>query len=181
MRRVMIIGQPGSGKSTFARAMGALTFLPVYHVDRIHWQSGWIARPRAETTRLCAAIEAKPAWIFEGGHSATWHNRLARADTLIWLDLPVGARLGRIARRTVRWWGRTRPDLPDGCPEQMSLAFWRYVWRTRATGRARCAELMARAGPGHAIHHLEGARAARSYLAALRRAVAVGNLGIPHR
>ncbi|MGB3409246.1 MAG: AAA family ATPase, partial [Jannaschia sp.] len=72
MRRVMIIGQPGSGKSTFARAMGELTFLPVHHIDRIHWKPGWIERSRAEKTRLCEEVHSQDAWIFEGGHSATW-------------------------------------------------------------------------------------------------------------
>ncbi|MGB3406988.1 MAG: AAA family ATPase, partial [Jannaschia sp.] len=111
----------------------------------------------------------------------TWPARLARADTVIWLDVGVGLRLWRIARRTLRWWGRTRPDLPDNCPEQLSLDFWRYIWRTRQSGRAACARLIARADRGQTIHHLRSPAEARRYLDALRRAAAVGTLGIPHR
>ncbi|WP_082484690.1 type II toxin-antitoxin system HicB family antitoxin [Pseudomonas sp. Leaf129] len=48
MRRVMIIGQPGSGISTLAHKMGTLTGLPVFHIDTIHWQSGWIERSTQE-------------------------------------------------------------------------------------------------------------------------------------
>ena len=89
MRRIMIIGQPGSGKSTFARELGAITHLPVFHIDHIHWQSGWVERPGPEKDRLCADVHAQDKWIFEGGHSTTWPERLDRADTLIWLDLPL--------------------------------------------------------------------------------------------
>ena len=181
MRRAMIIGQPGSGKSTLARTLGEITHLPVVHIDRIHWQPGWVERPRAEKTRLCEAVHATPEWIFEGGHSATWPCRLARADTLVWLDLPVGLRLRRVAARTLRWWGRSRPDLPDGCPEQLAPEFLRYIWRTRTSGRAACARLFAQAGPGVEAHRLRSPAEVRAFVGAVRRAMASGALGLPHR
>lgn len=138
MQRIMIVGQPGSGKSTLARALGTCTGLPVVHIDHIHWQPGWIARARDEKTRLCLAVEAQEAWIFEGGHSVTWQNRLARADMLIWLDVPVLLRFWRVIKRTAIWHGKVRPDLPDNCPEGFhseTWPFWRYIWRTRRSGR----------------------------------------------
>ncbi len=83
MQRVMIVGQPGSGKSTLARRLGERTGLPVVHIDTIHWQPGWIERSPDEKTRLCLEVEARDRWIFEGGHSTTWENRVARADLQI--------------------------------------------------------------------------------------------------
>jgi adenylate kinase family enzyme len=121
MQRVMIIGQPGSGKSTLARALGACTELPVYHIDKIHWMTGWRERPTEEKSRLCSEVHAKDAWIFEGGHSRTWPERINRADTLIWLDHELTLRLWRILRRTLKHHGETRPDLPD-C--RSSVAHW---------------------------------------------------------
>jgi adenylate kinase family enzyme len=143
MQRVMIVGQPGSGKSTLARALGARTGLPVVHIDLIHWQPGWKERSREEKTRLCREVEARESWIFEGGHSATWDERLARADMLVWIDRPVGLRLRRVLGRTWRSYGRTRPDLPDGCPEQLRTLpeFIRFIWRTRHSARDRIARL----------------------------------------
>ena len=66
MRRVMVVGGPGSGKSTFARALSAKTGLPVFHMDLIHWLPGWVERPSAEKSRLTKKVHAKEAWIFEG-------------------------------------------------------------------------------------------------------------------
>lgn len=181
MRRVMIIGQPGSGKSTLARAVGEIAHLPVVHMDHIHWKSGWVERDRDEKTRMCQEVQRRPEWVFEGGHSATWAERLERADTLIWLDMPLGLRLWRVTRRTAMMWGRTRPDLPDGCPEQFNAAFFGFIWRTRTTGRANCARLFDRVPQEKAAHHLRRPRDVSAYLTALRRAAKVGNLGISHR
>jgi adenylate kinase family enzyme len=57
MDRIMIVGPPGSGKSTLARVLGERTGLPVLHIDKIHWQHGWIERSKAEKTRLCQEAE----------------------------------------------------------------------------------------------------------------------------
>lgn len=169
MQRVMIIGQPGSGKSHMAREMGQITGLPVVHIDHIHWKPGWVERDRTEKTRLCREVHAREAWIFEGGHSVTWPERLERADTIIWLDFGVELRLWRVIRRTVRYHGRSRPDLPDGCPEQFTAEFFSWIWRTRNTARANIARLVAAAPPEKAVHHLTSRGEVARFLADLRR------------
>ncbi|WP_197742768.1 DNA topology modulation protein FlaR [Lentilitoribacter sp. Alg239-R112] len=137
-KRIMIIGQPGSGKSTLAAKLGAVTSLPVYHIDReVHWLPNWVERDRADKTRLCCEISAKDEWIFEGGHSSTWEERLARADMLIWLDAPLWLRYWRVIKRTIKHHGKPRPDLPNGCPERFEWEFMHFIWRTRHKARAR--------------------------------------------
>ncbi len=131
MRRVMIIGQPGAGKSTLARELGKALNLPVVHIDRFHWQEGWVARDPTERDSLCHQAHAQDAWIIEGGNSPTWPERIARCDTLIWIDIPVWARLWRICKRTIRHIGRSRDDMPANCPERFDLLFLKWVWDTR--------------------------------------------------
>jgi adenylate kinase family enzyme len=181
MQRVMIIGQPGSGKSTVARALGGITHLPVVHIDHIHWKSGWVGRSKPERDALCEQVQAREKWIFEGGQSSTWPERLARADTLIWLDIPLGVRLWRVFWRTVRYWGRNRPDMPDGCPERFNWEFLRWIWDTRHSSRDAMRQLYDAVPPEKSKYHLTSARKVTQFLTSLRAAVAVGNLGISHR
>lgn len=137
MRRVMIMGPPGSGKSTLARKLGARLGLPVIHLDQIFWRPGWIESPadafRAEIDR----IAARPAWIIEGNYTVTADSRLARADTLVYLDVPAWLSLTRILRRIVTTHGRTRVDLTPGCPERLDLAFLRFTWTWNRLRRDR--------------------------------------------
>lgn len=146
VQRVMIVGQPGSGKSWLALQIGRRLGLPVYHMDHIHWQAGWVERDGAEKLRLCAQVEALDHWVFEGNFTATAPNRTARADLVIWLDLPVGLRLWRVTWRLITGFGRRRPDMAQGCPERLgreTVSFYRYICATRTTGRARIAGVLA--------------------------------------
>jgi adenylate kinase family enzyme len=167
VQRVMIVGGPGSGKSTLARELGARTGLPVHHIDHIHWQPGWVERDRAEKTRLCHAVHRQERWIFEGGHSVTWPERLARADTLVWLDLPVLLRQWRVIRRTFRHLGQSRPDLPDGCPERFDAgnwAFYRYIWQSRRRMRAMIGAIFADPPAHLTLHRLATQGQVRRFL-----------------
>ncbi len=133
-QRFMIAGSAGSGKSTLARILGERTGLPVFHMDHIHWKPGWTERGQSEKTALIAEVVAKQKWILEGNHSRTFDSRIKRAQVLIWLDLPVAVCLFRVARRTLRYRGQTRPDLPPNCPERLdaeTLKFLIYVWQSR--------------------------------------------------
>ena len=144
MQRVMIVGQPGSGKSTLARELGAVTGLPVFHMDHIHWKSGWVMRADDERLAMHEEVVAQEAWIFEGGFSNGHPTRAARADTLVWLDVGVWTRLWRVTSRYVRYFGRERPDLPEGCPESLgwhNLEFYAFIWRTRNSSRQKLVRL----------------------------------------
>jgi adenylate kinase family enzyme len=163
VKRVMVVGGPGSGKSTLAVELGRRTGLPVRHMDLIHWHPGWVERDMAEKDRLTREVHAEDAWIFEGGHSRTYEDRASRADTLIWLDLPVALRLWRVLGRWWRWHGQTRPDLPANCPERIDPAFIRFILRTRRSGPAKIARLIER-HPHLEVHHLRSGAELRRFL-----------------
>ncbi len=169
MQRVMICGGPGSGKSTLARIMGERLALPVYHMDQIHWTPGWVERPKAEKTPLVLDIVRKDAWVFEGGHSVTYPDRVARADTFIWLDLPVSLRFFRVVWRTIRDHGKVRPDMAPDCPEGFhneTWAFWKWIWQTRYSARIKLAAIAD--SPGHlTIHHLRSRSQVKAFIANL--------------
>ncbi|MEM7318225.1 MAG: AAA family ATPase [Pseudomonadota bacterium] len=167
MQRVMIVGGPGSGKSTLARQLGARTGLPVFHMDHIHWMAGWTERPKPEKIALAREVEARPAWIFEGGLSATYDTRAARADTLIWLDLPVGLRMWRVTKRLAAHWGQQRPDMAKGCRETLHRGtpeFYHFIWRTRRTSRQRIKRLIMESRHELTVVHLRHRREVADFL-----------------
>ena len=171
MQRVMILGGPGSGKSTLARVLGERTGLPVHHMDMIHHLPGWQERPLPEKIEMAHAVERGAAWIFEGGLSATYDHRAARADTIIWLDLGVGLRLWRVTKRLFRYLGQTRPDLPEGCKERLhpeTLAFYGFIWRTLHTSRARILRLLKEQPEGKIVVCLRNPAEVQRYLDGLR-------------
>ena len=166
MQRVMIIGQPGSGKSTLAARLGEITGLPVFYIDReVHWKPGWIERTPLEKAILCAEIHAKDEWIFEGGHSSTWPDRLDRADTLVWIDLPLSLRLWRVVRRTIVHHGRSRPEMPENCPERFNREFFEWIWVTRKTGRQIAQKLASLAPSDKNLAHLRSRKEVAFWLA----------------
>lgn len=154
VKRVMIVGQPGSGKSTLARTMGSILNLPVIHIDLIHWKSGWVERASPEKDILCSEVHAQDKWVFEGGRSPTWPERLDRADVLVWLDLPLRLRAWRVFWRTIKHWGKSRPDLPKGCPERFSWHFTKWIWTSRNTQRTKMQRLYDAAPPGKQKYRL---------------------------
>ena len=164
MQRVMIIGQPGSGKSTLARALGEATGLPVYHIDQIHWMPGWVERPKPDKIALATEVQNRPEWILEGGLGATKEHRLSRCDTLINLDFSLSLRAWRVFKRTLLHYGKTRPDLPEDCPDRFNGEFLKWIWDTRTIGKQSNLRWMAMAGPDVAVHHLRTPSQVRDFL-----------------
>ena len=129
--------------------------------------SGWVARSRHEKDRLTHEVHNRERWILEGGHSSTYDERVARADTFIWLDVPVLLRLWRVLHRSVVYNGRCRPDLPDGCPEQFNwqtVEFLRFIWRTRESSRAKLLKIYSNPPANLATHRLGSRGAVRDFL-----------------
>lgn len=132
MERVLIIGPCGSGKSTLARELAPRLGLPLVHMDQLGWQEGWIETEKAELNARLAAAVAQDEWLIEGNYGSTLAPRLERADTVIYLDFPVTLCLWRLVKRIITHRGRSRPDMPEGCPERFDAAFFWYVmtWKS---------------------------------------------------
>lgn len=135
-KRIMIIGSPGSGKSTFARQLTELTGLPLIHLDKEFWNSGWIETPREEWVLKQETFLSREEWILDGNYGGTIDMRLEKADTIIWFNLSRMLCLFSYLKRVITNLNKVRPDMPEGCPEKLDLQFMKYIWKfPKASGK----------------------------------------------
>jgi adenylate kinase family enzyme len=137
MRRVIVIGSGGSGKSTFARQLGTITGLPVVHLDALFWKPNWTSTPKDEWTEVVRQEIEKPEWIMDGNFGGTREMRMQAADTIIMLDLPRWLCMLRIFKRWSMYHNKKRPDMAEGCNEKIDWEFVMWVWKFRARSRAK--------------------------------------------
>ena len=136
--KIAVIGYSGSGKSTLARILGERYGLPVLHFDRVHWVTGWQERDRAEVHQMVRGFMEKPAWVIDGNYTKfEYQRRMTEADLILFLDFPRLLCLWRVWRRYLCHRGRTRPDMGEGCPERLDLAFILWVLWEGRTGQKR--------------------------------------------
>jgi adenylate kinase family enzyme len=143
MQRVLVIGSPGAGKSTFAARLAGRTGLPLIHLDQHYWQPGWIETDKASWEEKVRRLIAADRWVMDGNYGGTLPLRLQRADTVIDLQLPAWLCVARVVRRALAQFGRTRADMTPGCPERLDLSFFAYTARFPSETRPRIDPLKA--------------------------------------
>lgn len=131
MHRILIIGPCGAGKSTLAAALGQRLDLPVFHMDKLNWQAGWVESSKEEISARLAEIVKAERWLIDGNYGGTLPARLVRADTVVYLDYPISLCVIRLLKRIWMYHGRSRPDMTEGCPERFDIGFLLYLiqWR----------------------------------------------------
>ena len=161
-----ILGSGGAGKTTVALELGERTGLPVVHLDLLNWAPGWVPRPHEEFRVALADAVADDRWILDGNflEGDAGDPRFGRADTVVFLDLPRRTSIRRAVARRVRDRGKQRPDLPEGCEEEIELWFLRWMWSYPNKVRPRVLAILAGLGPGVEVHHLRSDAEVRRFL-----------------
>lgn len=144
MRKILVIGSGGAGKSTFARRLGETLGIEVFHLDALYWKAGWVETPRPAWRATVETLLARDAWILDGNYSNTLELRLDACDAVVFLDIPRTVCLRRIVKRAFMYRGRTRPDMAEGCDERLTLEFVRWVWTYPKKRRPKVLALLAR-------------------------------------
>jgi adenylate kinase family enzyme len=139
MRRILVMGSSGSGKSTFAQRLSALTGIQFVSLDALYWKPGWIPSENAEFHDRVAKVARQPQWIMDGNYISHGAGELRRAicDRVIWFDLPRRTCMLGIMTRIAGGYGRVRAEMAEGCPERVDLEFFRYVWTYRQQQRPK--------------------------------------------
>lgn len=164
-RRIAVVGSPGSGKSTLSRVIAERTGLPLIHLDKEHWRPGWVEPPDDEWRAAEDALIARERWIIDGNYGTGLARRAARAEVIVWLDLPTGLCVWRVLKRVLAARGRVRADMGPGCPERLDVAFLHYVVTFRRVQRPKT--LARLAGRWNRVVQLRSRREVRAFAAAL--------------
>jgi adenylate kinase family enzyme len=136
MRRVSVVGNSGSGKTTVGRRLAAALGVPFAELDAVFHQPGWTELPVDEFRARVAGLAAGDGWVIDGNYSRVRDLVWDRADTVVWLDLPRRRVMWQVVGRTLRR-GVTRQELWNGNRESLrnfvrrdpeqSIVRWAYT------------------------------------------------------
>jgi adenylate kinase family enzyme len=163
MERVAVVGSGGAGKSMLARQIGAITGLPVTHLDHCYWSPGWVPMPDDEWVAFQCRLLGGDRWLVDGNYDATLELRAERADTIVFLDLPRRVCLTRAVRRF-----RSPILQAPGCPQKVDAQFLRWIWDFPARSRPRLLAVLGTYAATTRIVKLRSAADVRTFLAELR-------------
>ncbi|NOR62948.1 MAG: DNA topology modulation protein FlaR [Rhodobacteraceae bacterium] len=121
MKRIMIIGGQGAGKTTLALRLGKITGLPVVHIDKSYHLPRWKVRPQAAALAELEGYANSERWIMDGDDFRSFGPRLKRAELIIYLHVSTLRRVARVIKRAVQSFDKPRVDLPDGCRGKVSF------------------------------------------------------------
>jgi adenylate kinase family enzyme len=141
-----VVGTSGSGKSSLASQLADILGVPHLELDAVHHQPGWEPLPTEEFRRIVAARAAADGWVIDGNYGRVRDLVWARADTVVWLDLPKRTVMGRVVWRTLRrvalrreLWNGNRErwrNFFTWNPEQSVIS---WAWHKHAADRAKYA------------------------------------------
>lgn len=162
MQKVLVIGCPGAGKSTFARSLRDRTGLPLVYLDCLwHRPDGSHVTPEALDAALKDQL-ARPAWIIDGNYLRTMEPRLAACDAIFLLDYPLEVCLAGAQSRV----GTRHEDLP-WVEESFDPEFRQWILDFGHDQLPRVYQLLDQYAPGREVHIFRSRQQAACYLAAL--------------
>jgi adenylate kinase family enzyme len=159
VRRVSVVGTSGVGKSTLSRTLAGALDADFLELDSVFHQAGWVPLPTEDFRQRVGDVVAGERWVIDGNYTSKVRDLIwARADTVVWLDLPrwivmrriIWRSVQRAARRTELWNGnREHWRNLFSLDKENSVIVW--AWQTHARNRTRYAAVMA--DPAYAQLH----------------------------
>ncbi len=167
MKKVVVIGCPGSGKSTFSIELARLTKLPLIHLDALyhqeHWDSNEVIKKQQWSDTINSLVR-KDQWIIDGNYKSTMSMRIEAADTVIFLDYPRVLSMWRALLRRWQFRNKQRPDMPSSWREKISCDFLKLIWNYKVEQRPTVLAQLEKYSNQKEIHILKTPEAASFFL-----------------
>ena len=167
MRKVLVIGSGGAGKTTLAKRLGARLNIELIHLDSIYWNPGWVETPKAEWLKMVEELIKREAWIMDGNYSGTLDLRIRACDTVIFLDVSRLVCLWRVGKRLLLNWNRNRSDMANECRERFNLEFMLWIWGYPTRTRPKVLAMLSENSQSKKLVVLRSQRAVEEFLSGL--------------
>ncbi len=165
MKKILVIGSSGSGKSTFSRRLGEVTGIEIIHLDKLHWKPNWTEPSKDEWKETLEKAMRGAAWIMDGNYSGTLEMRLAVCETVIFLDMPRTVCVYRVLKRVARSYGKTRPDMAENCVEHFDWSFIKWIWDFENRSKPKMERLLTQFKDEKAIIRLKSRKEVEHFFA----------------
>ncbi len=158
MKKILVIGSPGSGKSTFAREISKKTNIVLYHMDKLHWYGKWKSISKEELLSKIEKIVEKDSWIIDGNYSSSLEIRVKNADTIFYFDYPSYICLFRIIKRYFMYRNKNRSDMPNTCKEKIDPEFYLYTLNFKKRQKKRINDIICSNFSGESLFIMKNKR-----------------------
>ena len=139
MKKIIVIGCPGSGKSTFSKSLHNVTGIPLFHLDMMFWNGDKTTVEKSVFLERLLKVIQNSEWIIDGNYGATMDLRMQACDTIVFLDYPLDVCLNGIKERR----GKPRTDMPwienEG---EEDIEFMEFIKNYNAESRPKVMKLL---------------------------------------
>lgn len=128
MKRILVIGNCGVGKTTLSKKLAQKLMLPLIHLDYFYWKPNWTKPGKEEWRTKVRKLVKNEKWVMDGNYRSTFDIRVPASDTIIFLDFPKQLSLFRVFFRYLKNIGRVRHDIGGSNYDKIDFGFIKWIW-----------------------------------------------------
>ena len=127
MKKILVLGCCGAGKSTFSKKLHSILKLPLIHLDSHYHKPNWEEPEKGEWSKVLKKMLRRERFIMDGTYLESLDERIKTSDTIIYLDYSLIKCFFRVIKRVLIDFGKKRSDMASGCKEEFDLEFLWFV------------------------------------------------------